>query len=46
VQAIANKGVDAALRDDPGLKSGLQISKGQVAHRALAEETLNNEVQT
>lgn len=46
VLAIANKGVDAAFRDDPGLKSGLQISKGQVAHRALAEVPLNNEVQT
>jgi alanine dehydrogenase len=37
IRAIANKGVDGALSDDPGLENGLQIAKGKVVHRALAE---------
>jgi alanine dehydrogenase len=37
VQAIADKGWEAALRDDAGLKSGLQIELGEIKHAGLAE---------
>ena len=37
VQAIADKGWEAALQDDPGLKSGPQIESGEIKHAGLAE---------
>ncbi|MGH8728820.1 MAG: alanine dehydrogenase [Burkholderiales bacterium] len=37
IQAVANKGWEAALHDDPGLKHGLQIDRGRIAHQGLAE---------
>lgn len=37
--AIANRGLDAALADDPGLAQGLQTHCGRLTHRGLAEDT-------
>lgn len=36
--AIAGKGHRQALRDDPGLRQGLNVCDGQVTFRAVAEE--------
>lgn len=35
--ALANPGWRQALRDDPGLRNGLNVCRGQVTHRAVAE---------
>lgn len=37
VLAIADKGVIAALRDDPHLRRGLNVYKGEITHSAVAE---------
>jgi alanine dehydrogenase len=37
VLALANKGIRAALTDDPYLRDGLNIHDGKVTHRAVAE---------
>jgi alanine dehydrogenase len=39
ISALADKGVDGALRDDPGLAAGVYLYKGQMVHR-MAGETL------
>ena len=36
VLAIADKGVVAALRDDPHLRNGLNVYRGQITHREVA----------
>jgi alanine dehydrogenase len=36
--ALANKGWQAALRDDPNLKNGLNVCQGKVTHAAVARE--------
>ncbi|HWI14970.1 MAG TPA: alanine dehydrogenase [Burkholderiales bacterium] len=36
---IANKGLARAIRDDAGLRAGLQTCGGQVTHEALAQDT-------
>jgi len=38
VLELADRGLDAALARNPGLKAGLQIHAGQLTHRALAED--------
>lgn len=35
--AIADKGWQQALRDDPHLRNGLNIANGQVTHPAVAQ---------
>jgi alanine dehydrogenase len=37
--ALADKGVAAALADDPHLRNGLNIHRGQVTYRAVADAT-------
>ncbi len=37
VQALAGKGYRQALADDPDLRNGLNIHRGQVTHQAVAE---------
>ena len=37
--AIANKGLARAMRDDAGLRAGLQTCSGRVTHEALAQDT-------
>jgi len=37
VLALANKGIGAALADDPHLRNGLNIHDGKVTHRAVAD---------
>jgi alanine dehydrogenase len=37
VLALADKGWKRALRDDPHLANGLNIARGHVTHRAVAE---------
>jgi alanine dehydrogenase len=37
VLALADKGWHQALRDDPHLRAGLNIARGRVTHRAVAE---------
>ncbi len=37
IQAIANTGWEAALGDDVGLNNGLQIDRGRITYRELAE---------
>ncbi|HZP88212.1 MAG TPA: alanine dehydrogenase [Burkholderiales bacterium] len=39
VMALADKGFKRALRDDPGLRNGLQICAGYVTHAGLAQDT-------
>jgi len=36
---IANKGLARAIREDAGLRAGLQTCSGQVTHEALAQDT-------
>ncbi len=38
VLALANKGYKQALMDDPHLKNGLNVHKGDVTHRQVAED--------
>jgi alanine dehydrogenase len=37
VLALADKGSVAALRDDPHLLAGLNVHRGRITHRAVAE---------
>jgi len=37
VLALADKGVLAALRDNPHLRNGLNVYKGEITHPAVAE---------
>ncbi len=37
IAALAGKGVDKALADDPGLAQGLNVKAGKVVHKAAAE---------
>jgi alanine dehydrogenase len=37
VLAIAGKGYRRALGEDPHLRNGLNVYRGQVTHRAVAE---------
>ncbi len=37
--ALANQGLESALRSDPGLAAGLQICDGRINHAGLAEDT-------
>jgi alanine dehydrogenase len=37
VHALANKGVDAAFADDPGLAAGLNVSEGRIRYPAVAQ---------
>jgi alanine dehydrogenase len=37
VLQLANKGVDRAIRDDPGLAAGVNIKQGKVTNSAVAE---------
>ncbi len=37
VLALADKGVEAALRDDPYLRDGLNVMAGRVTHQAVAD---------
>jgi len=37
--AMADRGVEAALHNDPHLLAGLNIFRGQVTYRAVAEAT-------
>jgi alanine dehydrogenase len=37
VLALADKGWHQALRDDPHLRAGLNVARGRVTHRAVAE---------
>lgn len=37
VYALANKGADAALKDDPGFYNGLNVKAGKIMHPAVAE---------
>jgi len=39
VVALANKGVDRALKEDPHLKAGLNVAAGKVTYREVAEAT-------
>jgi alanine dehydrogenase len=39
VRALANLGVEGALRRDPFLAAGVMVWDGQVVHRGLAEDT-------
>jgi alanine dehydrogenase len=36
--ALADKGVEQALRDDPHLAAGLNVAEGRITHRAVAED--------
>jgi alanine dehydrogenase len=36
--ALANQGYQRALRDDPGLRNGLNIHKGKITHAAVARD--------
>lgn len=38
VEALASKGIASALRDDPGLRDGLNLHAGRVACRPLADD--------
>jgi alanine dehydrogenase len=42
VQRLAEQGVDAAIRSDPGLLAGVNVYGGQVAHPAVAHATGND----
>jgi alanine dehydrogenase len=37
VLALADEGWRSALRDDPHLRSGLNVCEGQITHPAVAE---------
>ena len=37
--SLADKGVDAALRDDVHLRAGLNVYRGSVTHEAVAAAT-------
>jgi alanine dehydrogenase len=36
---LANKGLRRAIKDDPGLRAGLQVHAGAVTHAGLAQDT-------
>jgi alanine dehydrogenase len=36
ILALANKGPEAALADDPHLRAGLNVYRGRIAHPAVA----------
>ena len=36
ISALAGKGVDHALADDPGFAQGLNVKAGRVVHKAAA----------
>jgi alanine dehydrogenase len=36
--ALANKGWQQAMRDDPHLKAGLNVAKGHVTYQAVAHD--------
>lgn len=36
-QALANKGIEAALMEDPNLRQGVNVYKGKVTHKAVAQ---------
>jgi alanine dehydrogenase len=38
VKALADKGWQQALADDPGLKAGLNVVNGRVVHAAVARD--------
>jgi alanine dehydrogenase len=38
VLALADRGWQQALRDDPHLRTGLNICRGQVTHAAVARD--------
>ena len=40
VMNLANKGIEAALKDDEHLLNGLNIQRGQVVHPAVKEALL------
>jgi alanine dehydrogenase len=35
--ALADRGVEGAIRQDPGLRPGVNVAAGQVTHPAVAE---------
>ena len=37
VLQLASKGLEKALRDDPGFAEGLNVYRGKVVHKAVAE---------
>ncbi len=37
VRAIANRGIEKAIKEDPAIKSALNTYRGEVVHKALAE---------
>jgi alanine dehydrogenase len=37
ISALANKGVDGAFADDPGLAQGLNIREGKITYKAVAQ---------
>jgi len=37
ISALANKGVDQALADDPGFAQGLNVQAGRIMHKAAAQ---------
>jgi alanine dehydrogenase len=37
MSALAGKGVDRALADDPGFALGLNVKDGRIVHKAAAE---------
>ena len=37
ISALAGKGVDKALADDPGFAQGLNVKAGKVVHKAAAQ---------
>lgn len=39
VAALANKGADQAMKDDPHLRAGLNVAGGKVTYREVAEAT-------
>jgi alanine dehydrogenase len=40
VIALANKGFDAAIADDPHLAQGVNVHQGEIKHEAVARELL------
>jgi alanine dehydrogenase len=39
VERIASRGLEGAMREDAGLRAGVYVWKGRVAHRGIAEES-------
>ena len=38
IKALANKGYDLAIRDNPHLKNGVNVHQGKIMHDAVARE--------